>query len=613
MELVAVARDAVHIYSYTPGEALSDLEPICSFPKVQTKDGCAWSQDGNLLGLVEKGGVTVYNAADGYATLCQVPPLVGGPVRNFYFSPLGSFLVTFELWVKDAGDNVGVWDTRTGELTWSFLLKKPTESSWPPLKWTQLETHCCRLVSDGVVIMSGKCERGEEQQKLQQAGVISFELAPRGPGASAPHVAIVIGEARGAPARCQIFRLDDLSKPTASKSFYKAPSCSMVWNNTGTGVLVLAKTETDDTGGSYYGSTSVHLMRADGQEDAIVASADDGAMHDVQWNPIQDEFLLLHGSHPCNIGLYGGKKANKTMDFGRGHRNTIKFNPFGRFVVVGGFGQLAGDVDFWDKPNKEKLATIRIECCVMCEWAPDGRHFLSATTHPRMRVDNKIEMFDYMGNHLGKMPFDELMLATWRPRGRGGFEDRPPSPGRNAPSSQPGAGAAKAKAKQAYRPPGARSAGGGGLAEMLRGELGSSAAGDQSTMATKVFGGSSMGMGRVPPGAAPPEAQAAGGASGSGASRNARKKKAKETAQSSSEVQFVPPLRSGAKERAAFPEEAPGDPAEVEKKVRALRKKLRDIDKLKEKSPGELETLQKQKLAGEGELLAQIRALGAEP
>jgi len=46
-----------------------------------------------------------------------------------------------------------------------------------------------------------------------------------------------------------------------------------------------------------------------------------------------------------------------------------------------------------------------------------------------------------------------------------------------------------------------------------------------------------------------------------------------------------------------------------------LRKKLRDIDKLKEKAAtgAPLDPLQKQKLEGESEILQQIRSLGAEP
>ncbi|CAJ1342905.1 unnamed protein product [Effrenium voratum] len=201
----------------------------------------------------------------------------------------------------------------------------------------------------------------------------------------------------------------------------------MSWNNVGTAVLVRAATEDGNTGKTYYEEASLYFLRADGEETALVAAADGGPVHDVQWSPTQDEFLLLHGQHPCPAALYEGRKGSKRVDFGAAFRNTIKWNNFGRFFVLGGYGQLKGDTDFWDKVGKKVMGSSHMECCVVCGWAPDGRHFLTATTAPRMRVDNKIEVFDYLGSGLGKIEFEELLLAGWRPRPRGAFQetDRP--------------------------------------------------------------------------------------------------------------------------------------------------------------------------------------------
>jgi translation initiation factor 2A len=578
----------------------------------------------------------VYNATASYAKLSEVHPLIeDSHVRMLYFSPLGNYLVTYERWVKDGGDNIGVWDARTGELKWSFTLKTLTEMSWPPLKWTALETHCCRMVGDGVQILKGTAQRDEPLGKIEVPNIMAFEVAPKGTGGGPPHVAVVVPEAKGAPARCLIYSLEDPSKVRAGKSFYKVQKVTMKWNHTGSALLVLTQMDTDDTGKAYYGSTNLYFMRADGEEDATVASAGDGAVHDVEWCPIQDEFLLLHGDLPCNMNMLDGKKAKQKMEFGTGHRNTIRFNPFGRFVVLGGFGQLAGDTDFWDKAGRKKLGSVRMECAVVSGWAPDGRHFLTGTTAPRMRVDNKIEIYDYCANKLADMPFEELLLAGWRPRPRGAFQDRPPSPDRQGPSAKAKAGSAKA-APKAYRPPAARTAGGGGLSAILRQELGSTSA-DSSSTATKVFGRGPLGA-ALPPGAAPPGAAE----EDAGKSRNARRKKAKEAAAASADaekkeklavalapsavaaatapVEFTPPSRPAPVEKA----EADGAPAssggggggelhpEVEKKARAIRKKIRDIEKLKEKKPSELDTLQKEKIKGEADLLKQLRDLGVE-
>mmetsp|Transcript_34497 Transcript_34497/g.75286 ORF Transcript_34497/g.75286 Transcript_34497/m.75286 type:complete len:621 (-) Transcript_34497:92-1954(-) len=620
MEFLAVAKEGVQIFSYQPGEEVPS-EPVYTFPPVPTADGICWSPDGMLLALFnpDTGGIVVYNSAADYAKLSEVQPIAGGPVRSHYFSPLGTHLVTWERYVKDGGPNVALWEAATGELKMSFILKKYTEMSWPPLKWTMQETHCCRMVQDAVVIMAGNVEKGEPMSRIEVPGVMTFEVAPKGTGSGPPHVAVVIAESKGSPARCQIYSLESPGKPTASKSFFKAQAVTMSWNNTGSALLVKTMVEVDDTGKCYYGNTNLYFMRPDGQEDCIVCSADQGPVHDVQWNPTQDEFLMLNGQLPCAMNLFDGKKATQKMNFGTGHRNLIRFNNFGRFLVIGGHGQLVGDTDFWDKPGKKLLGTTRMECCVVCGWAPDGRHFLGATTAPRMRVDNKIQIYDYCGNLLGTIKFpEELLQACWRPRPRGAFQDRPPSPGRGQDQKKVTAAAPKPKA---YRPPAAR-AGAGGLADLLRQELGSTQAGSATT-ATKVSAVTAEPQARLPPGMSP---DAVKQGAGSANSRNARRKKAQqaaEEAEAAAEQERLAAARTpgsgGGQAPATFGNEGerapcsvPSDPAEVEKKVRAIRKKLRDIEKLKEKTEP-LDPLQQQKIDGEGELLNQLRDLGAEP
>jgi uncharacterized protein with WD repeat len=326
MEFCAVAKDGVHIFTYQPGQEMPKESDI-SFPAVPTADSCVWSSDGNLLGLInlKTGGISVYNAAASYKKHSEVPPLIqGSVVRMFYFSPLGNHIVTYERWLKDAGDNIGLWDAKTGELRWSFTLKSLTEMNWPPLKWTALETHCCRMVSDGVQILKGIASRDEPLGKIEAPHIMAFEVAPKGVGSGPPHVSVVVPESKGAPASCLIYSLDEPSKPTARKSFYKVQKAQMTWNNLGSSLLVLTSMETDDTGKAYYGSTNLYFMRADGTEDSIVASAGEGTVHDVEWSPMQDEFILLHGDLPCKMNLHDGKKATQKMEFGTGHRNTIR-------------------------------------------------------------------------------------------------------------------------------------------------------------------------------------------------------------------------------------------------------------------------------------------------
>eukprot|EP00405_Crypthecodinium_cohnii_P007288 CAMPEP_0206421924 /NCGR_PEP_ID=MMETSP0324_2-20121206/1744_1 /ASSEMBLY_ACC=CAM_ASM_000836 /TAXON_ID=2866 /ORGANISM="Crypthecodinium cohnii, Strain Seligo" /LENGTH=618 /DNA_ID=CAMNT_0053886125 /DNA_START=1 /DNA_END=1857 /DNA_ORIENTATION=- len=618
MELIAVAKDGVHIFDYNSANEADPLgAPKISFPAVPTADGCAWSSDGNYLGLFDgkTGGVRVLHAGDGYSEVCMVEPLVGGPVRSFYFSPLGNFLVTHERWVKDAGPNIGVWNCKTGESVMKFVLKQVTEMSWPPLKWTALETHCCRMVQDGVVILPGNLSKSEEEAgKLKAPGIMAFECAPRGAGAGPPHVAVVIAELKGAPARCQIFRLDDPSRPTATKNFFKAQTVKMWWNHVGSALLCKTSQEVDDTGKSYYGGSHLYFLRADGEESCIVAMPDQGPIHDVQWSPTTDEFFLLHGELPCRMTLHEGRKGSERMEFGRGHRNTIRWNPFGQFISCGGYGQLLGDTDFWDKRGKRLMGASRFETCVLSSWSPDGRQLLAATTAPRMRVDNKIVVYDYCGCRISQNPFEELLSASWRPRPRGTYQERPPSPEREAAKAKAKAkagaggypGAAAQPKAQAYRPPGARAGGGSSFSALLRQELGSTSAQTSST-ATRA----GAAFQRTVPGADPVDAPG-----NKDNNRNARRKKAKENAQAAAAAAGDTKEEPAPK---APPTAAPeadasgpsGENNEVEKRIRALRKKLRDIAKLKELANPD--KLQLQKIETEGDLLKQIEELGGEP
>ncbi len=57
----------------------------------------------------------------------------------------------------------------------------------------------------------------------------------------------------------------------------------------------------------------------------------------------------------------------------------------------------------------------RVENGVTCGWAPDGRHFVTATTAPRLRVDNAFYVYKYNGLLLHKKEFSMLSGADWVP------------------------------------------------------------------------------------------------------------------------------------------------------------------------------------------------------
>lgn len=154
-------------------------------------------------------------------------------------------------------------------------------------------------------------------------------------------------------------------------------------------------------------------------------------------------------------------RANATHSFALSPRNTILFSPDGRFVLVAGFGNLAGQMDIYDlEKDHRHVCSIEASNASVCEWSPDGKHILTATTSPRLRVDNGVRIWHVGGGLMYNEDLQELYNVAWRPQS---LSIRPTEDPFN-PLPTPHASAlaylgtikTPSKSTGAYRPPGAR-------------------------------------------------------------------------------------------------------------------------------------------------------------
>lgn len=184
----------------------------------------------------------------------------------------------------------------------------------------------------------------------------------------------------------------------------------------------------------------------------------EGPIHDVAWSPDSKEFGVVYGFMPAKTTLFDAR-ANVVHQLPSGPRNTILFSPHARFVLVAGFGNLQGQIDVYNRQaGMKKIVTIESSNPSICEWSPDGRHILTATTSPRLRVDNGIMVWHYTGELMYKADMEELYHVCWRPQ-PGAHSLPNPLPAAPAPHASAlthHATAAPKKATGAYRPPHAR-------------------------------------------------------------------------------------------------------------------------------------------------------------
>lgn len=390
------------------------------------------------------------------------------PAQNVYelgFSPLGTFIITWQRPSKDdngdAVKNLKVWRVVEGgpdlgedehNIVGRFVQKSQT--GWN-LQYTYDEQYCARVVTNEVQFYQSG-DLATVWNKLRVEGVTEFAVSP-GENHS---IAVFIPERKGQPAAVKVFNVPNFEAPVSQKNFFKGDKVQLKWNDQGTSLIVLAQTEVDKSGKSYYGETTLYLLSANGGFDSRIDLDKDGPIHDVTWSPNSKEFGVVYGYMPAKTTIFN-TKANATHDFALGPRNTILFSPHGNFVLVAGFGNLAGQMDIYDMENDyQKICTIEASNASVCEWSPDGKHILTATTSPRLRVDNGVRIWHVGGGLMYNEELQELYHVTWRPQSPKSHPLENPLHPMPTPHASALAylGTVKTPSKPAgaYRPPGAR-------------------------------------------------------------------------------------------------------------------------------------------------------------
>ncbi|KAF4038666.1 Eukaryotic translation initiation factor eIF2A [Phytophthora infestans] len=564
-----------------------------------------FTENGKLVVLVRtSSGFTVRDADTGVV----VTEVANAGIHAVSWSPLGSHLLTWQRPQKESDlGNLIVWDAATGKEVARFNHKAYTRDKWPPLQWSSDETICARQSANGVVLYHGRDIGAGSIGQINLPNVANFSVAP----GSAPYkVALFVPEKKGKPASVKIYQFpNSLDAPTATKSFYKAQDVTFKWSPTGSALIIETRTDIDTSGKSYYGETGLFFLQSDGEYDCIVPLTKAGTVHDVAWDPTGRGFVVIAGAMPANATLYDNK-ALPIFEFGAAPRNHVSWSPHGRFLCLAGFGNLRGDMDFWERNKLKKMGSATSNSATTFSWSPDSRYFATATTFPRLRVDNGFKIFRYDGTGpIHQEDRGELYDLKFRPAAQDTYPNRPQSPRRKGDAAGFGSSEApKAAPKpQAYRPPNST----GALAAMMRKEEGGSRKLDRNKYAAPRSVASSV------PGAAPRPIPGMGAAAApKKLSKSARKKKAQEAAEARAAVDEALAKVSGTastKEEPDKPSAVEMAPEEKAKKVKGLLKKLKQIDAIKAKKEAgdSLNDDQLQKLSTEQALRDEVAELSA--
>uniref|UniRef100_A0A2N9GEU4 Eukaryotic translation initiation factor 2A n=1 Tax=Fagus sylvatica TaxID=28930 RepID=A0A2N9GEU4_FAGSY len=390
-------------FSLWNGPPFSNGQPGVKIEKVACSN-VNFSEDGSRLMATKPDSVISIYDCSSYKEIrsFQVPNLAAATL-----SPRGTFLQTFQRSTTPQEKNVILWNTETGDPVYHQFQKSITKTTWPSIRFSSDEAIACRLATNEIQFFDARDFSKGVVHRIRVPGLAAIELS-KTPGS---HVAAFVPESKGVPASIQIFGCEkgSESQPVARRSFFRCSTVQLSWNRGSTGLLTVVQSDVDKTNQSYYGESKLNYLTTDGTFEGVVSLRKEGPVHDVQWSYSGSEFAVVYGFMPAKATVFD-KKCNPLLELGTGPYNTIRWNPKGKC-----FGNLPGDMAFWDYVDKKQLGTTKAEWSVTSEWSPDGRYFMTATTAPRLQVDNGIKIFHYNGSLYFKKMFDKLFQVDWKP------------------------------------------------------------------------------------------------------------------------------------------------------------------------------------------------------
>ncbi len=133
----------------------------------------------------------------------------------------------------------------------------------------------------------------------------------------------------------------------------------------------------------------------------------------MDWHPNGQQFCVVYGFMPARATVYN-VQAQPVYDMAEGARNECQYNAFGNLLLLCGFGNLAGNMEFWSIDEQRLVCQMKVANTTQCVWAPDGQHVVTATTAPRLRIDNGCVFVRAYSAHTRALGLQVARVALYR-------------------------------------------------------------------------------------------------------------------------------------------------------------------------------------------------------
>lgn len=392
------------IESFRETEVCPSEAVLARTPDKDDRIECVYrSEDGELLAWCDRHVIKCINI-DTREVVFEQPN--ESRSNRLLISPRSTRLVTFN--TMSGGNNLHFWDLNEQKHLASMPFKN--SSHWKPV-FSMSEDICLQHLNGELVLYAGgKFDKPKQRMAHLKANDFSLSTASFEPIPTYQHlyekriknknhyIAVYSVGVKAQPSNVRIYKYPNMTDCITNKTFFKADSVKFSWSPSGTSLLLTCLADFDKTGKSYYGEQSLNFLNVKG-DSYFVKLPKEGAIHNLEWYPSCDQemFVCVYGLMPAKVSLFNDK-CEVLHNFDEpGSFNETKFSPFGNMLAIFGFGNLAGQLCIWDFDKKKLVSAQKVPETTGIEWSADGRHLITCTTSPRLRVDNGFRIWHYTG------------------------------------------------------------------------------------------------------------------------------------------------------------------------------------------------------------------------
>ncbi|ORY04590.1 translation initiation factor eIF-3b [Basidiobolus meristosporus CBS 931.73] len=445
-----------------------------------------WSPLGSYLVTFHRQGIALW----GGESWSKIVRFVHPGVKLIDFSPKENYLVTWSnepitlsasvsnaslpFGPEDEGNQVLVWDVKTGELLRSFPnistsgdRSGPTKINWPMFKWSSTEKYFGRVTPGQMISVYEVPGMGlVDKKSIKIDGVLDFEWAPAGrqkPNSQKPAndiLAYWTPEVGNQPARVTLLNFPS-RQIIRTKNLFNVNGCKLHWHPHGHYLCVKVDRHTKTKKSSF---TNLEIFRVVDKDIPVDVVEVPDAVIAFAWEPASEPRFGIISTADTSTTAAGqsgtGTTANTPrtsvsfykLEKGKGKLATTEFkliktlerkttnalvwSPRGRNLVLATLRtQTTWDLEFYDmdfepvETKKEQTGNVNDPAAYInllstqehygvtdIEWDPTGRYVLTSASMWRHTMENGFMLWDFKGNMLFKKVLDKFKQILWRPR-----------------------------------------------------------------------------------------------------------------------------------------------------------------------------------------------------